>query len=261
MFVGEDGCLKIGDFGLSRPEAASHTDNPPAQDLSKPGGPATAIIPRSGNLNNREGHTTGVGTASYASPEQLQGRRYGLRSDLFSLGLVLLELCCCFNTTHERAAAFQSMRSPNGSAPAHLFKRSPAIAGLAEQLCRTVPEQRPSALEALQRVEELCERCTCRVCAKAAGGSPDGEGHESDCSEDARLRKELAVKTRIVEEQVGGVLLHPNVSLRSMAVSIRACTTRRWVGRPRLIRGKENTCNTWLHPDSTHSLCVSCPVT
>lgn len=214
--MGEDSCLKIGDFGLSRPEAPSASstpsseDSPPSSDeeLSDIDTAAAAIVPRPGRAYDREGHTTGVGTASYASPEQLQGRRYGLRADLFSLGLVLLELCCCFTTTHERAAAFQSMRSADGSAPAHLAGRSPAIAALADKLCRTVPEKRPSSSEALEIVDQLIAKCGCRVCIKeranrSGSRSPASDGHESDGSVDARLREELAAKTRIVEEQVG----------------------------------------------------------
>ncbi|KAG5176831.1 hypothetical protein JKP88DRAFT_130111, partial [Tribonema minus] len=51
-------------------------------------------------------HTTGVGTASYASPEQLAGARYDCRADLYSLAFMLLELAVPFATAHERAAAF-----------------------------------------------------------------------------------------------------------------------------------------------------------
>lgn len=194
---------------MSRPEAPGALSTSPlksssdsgAEDSKKTDGAPRAIIPRLDRTNDREGHTTGVGTASYSSPEQLQGRRYGLRSDLFSLGLVLLELCCCFTTTHERAAAFQAMRGADSRAPDHLAGRSPVIAELASQLCRTEPELRPSASEALERVTELCTHCECPVCVGEASGS-SGDGDESDGSVDARLREELAVKTRIVEQQV-----------------------------------------------------------
>lgn len=161
-----------------------------------------------------------MGTASYASPEQLQGRRYGVRSDLFSLGLVLLELCCCFTTTHERADAFQSMRRPGGSAPPRLAERSPAIARLAELLCRTVPEQRPSAAEMLEMLDDLDGRCGCEGCpggidgsggdrrggrsgsGEVGGGSGGFGGGGGGYPDDSVLREELAAKTRKVEEQV-----------------------------------------------------------
>lgn len=218
--MGEDGCLKIGDFGLSRPDcdepkSASPADRDSDQTHSAQD-EATIIVPLVGRNTHKnpdnghhhsgtasgDGHTTGVGTASYASPEQLEGRRYGLHTDLFSLGLVLLELCCCFTTTHERAAAFQSMRDPNGAAPVHLAERSPAIAGLAELLCRTTVERRPSAAEALEKLDRIMGQCGCRGCRGAVGAGIGG-GYDSEGSEDARiLREELAAKTRIVEQQV-----------------------------------------------------------
>lgn len=222
VFVGDDGCLKIGDFGLSRTEAAiaaglAGDDDGAAAAAAATAAAATpdpqeaAIVPRGRNPPQSECHTTGVGTASYASPEQLQGRRYGVRSDLFSLGLVLLELCCCFTTTHERADAFQSMRRPGGSAPPHLAKRSPAVARLAELLCRTVPEQRPSAAEMLEQLDAMDGRCGSEGCPGGIpfgcdqkggrSGSGDVRGGAGGHPDDSGLREELAAKTRKVEEQ------------------------------------------------------------
>lgn len=236
MFVGENGCLKIGDFGLSRTEAAiaaglasddgstAAAGTIPTTASGNPDPLEGAIVPRRRNppQASEECHTTGVGTASYASPEQLQGRRYGVRSDLFSLGLVLLELCCCFTTTHERADAFQSMRQADGSAPPHLAKRSPAVAELCELLCRTVPEERPSAEEMLERLDALDGRCGCEGCPGGidggggdrrggrsgsgevgfGGGGSGGGGGFGQRQDDSGLREELAAKTRKVEEQV-----------------------------------------------------------
>ena len=289
MFVGEDDCLKIGDFGLSRTEAVIAAGVGAEDDDECPDAAAAAAAtaafeapttsaaeqqqrqaavaavarpdqaalvprllpppPRVLGREDEEGHTTGVGTASYASPEQLQGRQYGVRSDLFSLGLILLELCCCFTTTHERADAFQAMRRPRGgdgggggggAAPAHLAARSPAVAELAELLCRTDPELRPSASELLERLDALgggfgCGSPDCPGIAHPGGdsrGSPGGRslsgsgrgggwgavgggGEEGSATEtgDVRLREELAAKTRKVEEQVRSSVIFPLFSV------------------------------------------------
>lgn len=62
--------------------------------------------------------TAGVGTASYAAPEQVTSRTYGTEADIFSLGLILLELLCSFSTEHERMQTFhdcrQRRRLPDG---------------------------------------------------------------------------------------------------------------------------------------------------
>ena len=63
ILIGFDGSVKIADFGIAR--AAADTD------LTEQG----AVM----------------GTASYLSPEQLEGRALDGRSDLYSLGLVLFE--------------------------------------------------------------------------------------------------------------------------------------------------------------------------
>lgn len=218
--MGEDDCIKIGDFGLSRTEAAIEatgaTEDQTATAATLNPAEAAAIIPlrpRRGS-GSEDHHTTGVGTASYASPEQLQGRHYGVRSDLFSLGLILLELCCCFTTTHERADAFQSMRHPEGTAPPHLAALSPAIARLAEDLCRTFPERRPSTAEVAERLNALNGSCGCEDCPGNQGRDGDvgggwrfssggyGSGPESEEPGEVRLREELAAKTRKVEQQV-----------------------------------------------------------
>eukprot|EP00936_MAST-01D_sp_MAST-1D-sp1_P000901 g901.t1 len=70
------------------------------------------------------GHTSGVGTASYASPEQLAGTNYGTPSDVFSLGVLIVELLAGFETAMERALAFQALRSDPPKLPAKLCEFS-----------------------------------------------------------------------------------------------------------------------------------------
>ena len=93
------------------------------------------------------------------------------------------------------------------------------MADLAELLCRTDPELRPSASDLLERLDALGGGfgCGCPGCPGIArpggdgrGGSPGrrngggsgGEDLSSARAGDVRLREELAAKTRKVEEQV-----------------------------------------------------------
>lgn len=120
----EDGLtFKIGDFGLSkliqsvsksRSDFTSSTqrsflmidtDDEPQTLVEK-----DKLISNNLLLDWSDPHTAGVGTASYAAPEQVNSRDYGTKADMFSLGLILLELLCCFSTEHERLMTFRECR-------------------------------------------------------------------------------------------------------------------------------------------------------
>jgi len=103
MFA-SDGTVRLGDFGLAK--KLSGAANPPHEldtrlqakanlQLSKP-------LPE---------HTQGAGTPSYASPEQLNQRRYGIETDVYALGVVLAELLCPVQTLMERAVLLENLRN------------------------------------------------------------------------------------------------------------------------------------------------------
>lgn len=56
-------------------------------------------------------HTEQVGTQLYMSPEQLRGRHYSYKVDIYSLGLIFFELLVVFGTEMERVATLKSLRS------------------------------------------------------------------------------------------------------------------------------------------------------
>ena len=65
--------------------------------------PSTALVA----CSDDEKRTTGVGTPSYASPEQLEGSVYTNAADIFSLGMILFEMLHpIFSTAMERATMF-----------------------------------------------------------------------------------------------------------------------------------------------------------
>ena len=75
IFVTTNGFVKILDFGLAKlrpPQAAPDPEAPTQRNVTAPG--------------------TVMGTASYMSPEQARGQEVDVRSDIFSLGVVLHEM-------------------------------------------------------------------------------------------------------------------------------------------------------------------------
>jgi serine/threonine protein kinase len=111
-----------------------------------------------------EGHTTGVGTHSYASPEQLAGRDYNTAADIYSLALLVLELFVPFCTAMERAMAFDACRrepapkTPKSGARHVLTKlelKQPVIAGMLRRMLTADPAQRPHAKELLLELQDF----------------------------------------------------------------------------------------------------------
>ena len=91
-------------------------------------------------------HTAGVGTASYAAPEQVVTQTYGTAVDIFSLGLILLELACCFSTEHERLQTFHNCRHKR-TVPSDIQEKYPVLAQVILNCTRPNPTQRPTAAE------------------------------------------------------------------------------------------------------------------
>ena len=97
--------------------------------------------------------TAGIGTASYASPEQVKSRSYGTPADIFSVGLILLELVSCFETEHERLDNFQRCRT-NQKLPPWLTESYPDIANVIVACTQQEPVKRPTASNLLQLIAE-----------------------------------------------------------------------------------------------------------
>ena len=145
IFAADDGVFKIGDFGLSKllmkTSSTTQSSNTHDRRYSTPLG----IVD---DEYWEEAHTVGVGTASYASPEQVNSEDYGPEVDIFSLGLILLELCSNFGTEHERAQAFHDVRIAR-MVPRRVQRLFPRAAAHILACTEPDPQNRPSAHDIL----------------------------------------------------------------------------------------------------------------
>jgi len=85
-----------------------------------------------------------VGTALYAAPEQRRGGVVSTAADMFSLGVMLLEMCVCFGTAMERAAVLGAART-SGALPEELQQQQPEVCALISSLLCGEPAERPTA--------------------------------------------------------------------------------------------------------------------
>ncbi|XP_026469759.1 eukaryotic translation initiation factor 2-alpha kinase 1-like, partial [Ctenocephalides felis] len=124
IFIGySDGSINIqlGDFGLACPLKKVHTDN-------------------------------GLGTPLYAAPEQLRGE-CDIKSDVYSLGIVMLELLQPFNTEMERIENLKALS--NGIIDEDIKKSYPELTNLLLNLTRKSPVQRCTTEELLLHLENI----------------------------------------------------------------------------------------------------------
>ncbi|XP_067162725.1 eukaryotic translation initiation factor 2-alpha kinase 1 isoform X1 [Apteryx mantelli] len=129
FLYGSDRHVKIGDFGLACKE---HLWDDTDQWL------------KTKRINGLT-HTSGVGTCLYASPEQLQGSHYDFQSDMYSMGVILLELFQPFGTEMERTEVLMHLR--NDHIPNTFYKKWPVQAKYVKLLTSKISSQRPTAAQ------------------------------------------------------------------------------------------------------------------
>eukprot|EP00619_Florenciella_sp_RCC1007_P014380 CAMPEP_0205915786 /NCGR_PEP_ID=MMETSP1325-20131115/8091_1 /ASSEMBLY_ACC=CAM_ASM_000708 /TAXON_ID=236786 /ORGANISM="Florenciella sp., Strain RCC1007" /LENGTH=277 /DNA_ID=CAMNT_0053283003 /DNA_START=116 /DNA_END=949 /DNA_ORIENTATION=+ len=166
-----DGTVKIGDFGLSRSvseevhAAVESGDLSPSNSVSPPhnrtkssqegkacAGKRAAEASRMGGGDI----TSGVGTFMYASPEQTAGGDYDEKTDIYSLGIILFEICHpAFTTGMERAMVLRDLHNRKLPKNWAVEKTSPGVCELILEMLAPSPAERPSASTVVARVEAL----------------------------------------------------------------------------------------------------------
>ena len=124
IFFSDEGVVKVGDFGLVTSLAVEKVDG----DL---------------NLSNTLArHTAEVGTTLYMSPEQISKQPYDFKVDIFSLGLIFLELCIPFSTQMERIRAILDVKRQ--VFPPNFISDCPMEYDLVKQMTSVSAAQRPT---------------------------------------------------------------------------------------------------------------------
>ncbi|KAG8558038.1 hypothetical protein GDO81_016832 [Engystomops pustulosus] len=132
---GPDLHVRIGDFGLACRDIIQHSDPWLKNDGT-----------------NDSTHTSGVGTCMYAAQEQLKGSHYDFKSDMYSVGVILLELFHPFWTEMERHDVLTALSS--GVIPESFITQWPMQSKYVKLLTSADCSLRPSADEMLK--SELC---------------------------------------------------------------------------------------------------------
>lgn len=165
-FIDEAGNVKVGDFGLSRENSnapGAITDDNSVQDDED-----DAVEPIS--MTDAE-NTAGVGTRAYASPEQMRGSKYDASTDIYSLGIMLFELCYPMYTAMERCQRFGDIRKQKF--PPHWINSVqntfPKMHELLVCMLSETASERPSANEVFDSIDSLLSEYSVQSLDKAWG--------------------------------------------------------------------------------------------
>ncbi|GAM21121.1 hypothetical protein SAMD00019534_042960 [Acytostelium subglobosum LB1] len=140
IFMTKELIVKIGDFGLVK-------DIPLSTMNGVAGGLHENMMKELGNVMlansiNGANNTHGIGTLTYASPEQIKGNAYSNKVDIYSLGIILFELLYDFNTMSERSEVIRMLKE--GIIPEETQRKYKNESKLIGMMLSSDPSVRPS---------------------------------------------------------------------------------------------------------------------
>lgn len=124
--------LKIGDFGLATLTNCAT-------------GASNRVVSRT--------HSANLGTIPYAAPEQIKYKFYDAKVDIYSLGIILIELLNVFATKMGFFKAIEEI--DKGHFPKEMETNWPLHINLVKNLVRKNPEDRLSAKDILHQLQSL----------------------------------------------------------------------------------------------------------
>nr|ACP52719.1 eukaryotic initiation factor 2 alpha kinase [Plasmodium berghei] len=107
----------------------------------------------SSNLKNKKesiNHTLGIGTKLYSAPEQLEGNKYTKSVDIFSLGLIIIDLFIKTETNMERTQILCNARER--ILPDLLIKKHPNVASLCKKMLSLDYKSRPTSAQLYNKI-------------------------------------------------------------------------------------------------------------
>ncbi|MDI1491733.1 MAG: eukaryotic translation initiation factor 2-alpha kinase [Ramalina farinacea] len=151
IFIDDGGDIRIGDFGLARPGEGRSLEMPRSQS------------------NAVGSFTRDVGTAWYIAPEVRSGGagQYDEKADMFSLGVILVEMNVLFTTGMERAEALKHLAEEDHKLPPAFSNPDRSTqAAIATSLLQYQSNKRPSCSELVREIPVQDEDQTSRLLRK-----------------------------------------------------------------------------------------------
>lgn len=133
IFIGIDGNIKIGDFGLATRKPDVHN-----------------ILENSVISQINDSLTSDIGTPIYIAPEILAKGKYNAKVDMFSLGIIFFEMNYPMKTVMQRSNVLRTLRAAEIEFPDDFGHNLAVQARIIRNLLSHIPKERSSCIQILQ---------------------------------------------------------------------------------------------------------------